>query len=276
MPHPSLRRKGFQKIVQTGSFAALLALTLLISLTPLSVLAEALPALPETVKKEAKGKMVLLDFYSKFCGTCQMMEPKLKALQRQTGDKVLFRHVNVEADNDSQLAKPFNIHGTPTYVLYSAEGKPVYRMQELIIPSVLQVQVLRQTGDLRPIDIPQDVDIPRLTLGEDSALDQLILLSFETENCTECAEMTPYLQGFEISGQSNLKVLRLNTGTESAKKLMAQMHIRKAPSYALLDNSMVSPENLANNRRNELFVFRGNVPPRILWDMIRKISESGV
>ena len=32
----------------------------------------ATPALPDELKKQSGGKMVLLDFYSDYCGTCRM------------------------------------------------------------------------------------------------------------------------------------------------------------------------------------------------------------
>lgn len=234
------------------------------------------PSLPDVLRKDAEGKLVLLNFYSDYCGTCQMMAPKLKLMQRKTRDQIVFRHIDVTSEGNKKYWEQFQLHGTPTYVLYDAQGKPVYKMEALITPVVLEKQLLRHTDHLKAVVIPDDIEIPRLGLESDSPLNQLLLFSFENDACQPCQEMTPYLSGFEISGKPNLKVLRLNTRMDSAKKLMSQLNIKKLPAYALLDNSLVSPANLANNRRGELFVMTGKVPPRVLWDLIRMFGEPGV
>lgn len=252
---------------------ALTALTVLMA--PLLVRADT-PRLPETLKQDTQGKMVLLDFYSDYCGTCQMMAPKLKGMQRKTRDQIAFKHVNVAEDKNRSYWEQFELNGTPTYVLYNPQGKPIYKMQGLITPVVLEKQLLRQTGQLKPIEIPAGVELPLLTDRQPDSLNHLLLLSFEDDDCQLCREMTPYLNGFEISGKPNLTVIRLNSKAESGKKLMSQFGIKELPAYALLDNSVVSPENLANNRRGELFVMTGKVPPRMLWDVIRLFGESGV
>lgn len=252
------------------------ALTVLAVLTAPLVAGAETPRLPEALKKDTQGKMVLLDFYSDYCGTCQMMEPKLKGIQRKTRDRIAFRHVNVAEDGNRSYWEQFELQGTPTYILYNPQGKPVYKMQGLITPVVLEKQLLRQTGQLKSIEIPAGVELPLLAAEQPDSLNQLLLLSFEDDACQPCREMTPYLNGFEISGKPNLKVIRLNSRAEDGKKLMSQFGIKELPAYALLDNSVVSPENLTNNRRSELFVMTGKVPPRLLWDVIRLFGESGV
>lgn len=234
------------------------------------------PALPESLRRDTHGKLVLLDFYSDYCGTCQMMAPKLKAMQRKTRDQIVFRHIDVSGEANKTYWEKFQLRGTPTYVLYNRQGEPVYKMQELITPVVLEKQLLRHTDRLKAVEIPDGIEIPRLGTDQESTTSQLLLFSFENDACESCQEMTPYLSGFEISGKPNLKVFRLNSKTESAKKLMSQLNIKELPAYALLDNSLVSPANLAGNRRGELFVLTGKVPPRVLWDVIRMFGESGV
>lgn len=236
----------------------------------------ATPALPDSLRKNAEGKMVLVDFYSDYCGTCQMMAPKLKSLQRKTQDKIAFRHVDVGSDTHRNYWTDFNLRGTPTYVLYSPQGKPIYKMQESIAPAILEKQLLRHTGQLRAIQLPDEIQSSSMGATEPGDLNHLILLAFENEACADCREMAPYLSGFEISGKDSLKVVRLNSGTENGKKLMAQLGIRKLPAYALLDNAVISPSNLANKRRSELFVMTGKVPPKMLWDVIRIFGDSGV
>lgn len=253
------------------SIAALLSIGLSVHLAIAKT-----PPLPESLKQNTDGKMVLVDFYSEYCGTCQMMFPKLKSLQRKVQDKIAFKHIDVGGDGNRSYWQDFSLHGTPTYVLYDASGTPVYKMQESIAPLILEKQLLRHTGQLRPVELPQEISLPTLNASEPGDLDHLILLSFENDTCVDCKDMAPYLSGFEISGKENLKVLRLNTKQDSTKRIMAQMGIRKLPAYAILDNAIISPSNLANNRRSELFVLTGKVPPKILWDVIRIFGDSGV
>lgn len=258
-----------------SKIALSLGLGLLLAFTASKALAKT-PSLPESFKKDSNGKMVLVDFYSDYCGTCQMMAPKLKNLQHKTQDKITFKHIDVGTETNRNYWNEFSLQGTPTYVLYDSNGTPIYKMQESIAPAILEKQLLRQTGQLRAVEIPEEIELPLLTASQPGDLNHLLLLAFENDTCVDCREMSPYLNGFEISGKDNLKVLRLNSGTESAKKLMAQMGIRKLPAYALLDNAVISPTNLAHNRRSELFVMTGKVPPRLLWDVIRLFGESGV
>ncbi|WP_373533202.1 thioredoxin domain-containing protein [Vampirovibrio sp.] len=268
-----LRLSGFSLKQSMTAFSTFALLAL--SGVMLNVWAET-PPLSDTFRKEADGKLVLLDFYSDYCGTCQMMAPKLKLMQRKTRDQIVFRHIDVASEANKKYWEQYQLHGTPTYVLYDAQGKPIYKMEALITPVVLEKQLLRHIDRLKPVTIPEGVEIPRLGLENGAPLNQLLLFSFENEACEPCQEMAPFLNGFEISGKPNLKILRLNTNTDSAKKLMGQLNIKKLPAYALLDNSLVSPANLANNRRGELFVMTGKVPPRALWDIIRMFGEPGV
>ncbi len=234
------------------------------------------PVLPDSFKSNAAGKWVLLDFYADYCGTCQMMAPKLKVMERKTHSQVVFRHINVADESNRKYWDAFQLRGTPTYVLYNTDGQAVYKMQELITPIILEKQLLRHTNQLKAIELPTDLDIPRLGDSEVRPLNHLLLLSFESEHCTPCQDMQPYLTGFEISGKPNLNVIHLNTQNASTQKLMSQLNIKGAPAYAVLDNARVSPANLANNRRGELFVLNGPAQPRLLWEVIRMFGQSGV
>ncbi|WP_303674687.1 thioredoxin family protein [Vampirovibrio chlorellavorus] len=234
------------------------------------------PTLPDNFKLNAQGKWVLLDFYADYCGTCQMMAPKLKVMEKKTRNQIVFHHINVADDSNRKYWDAFQLKGTPTYVLYNADGQAVYKMQELITPIILEKQLLRHTNQLKAIELPTDLDIPRLGDTELRPLNQLLLLSFESDHCKPCQEMQPYLTGFEISGKPNLNVIHLNTQNAATQKIMSQLNIKGAPAYAVLDNARVSPANLANNRRGELFVLNGPAQPRLLWEVIRMFGQSGV
>lgn len=234
------------------------------------------PALPEELKQDAKGRMVLLDFYSAFCGTCQMMEPHLKALQTKVNKDVLVERVDLGKSEESKYLDLYSIQGTPTYVLFDPKGKPLYRMGDMITPVVLERQVLRLTGQLKTVQLPQEFPLPQPTAQTDNPLGQMILLSFESSTCKDCQAMTPYLQGFELAGKQGLHVVHLNTDTPAGKKLMQAWSIKTLPAYMLLDNGPASQKETNSGTRPELFRLAGRIEPRALWDIIRMFGDSGV
>jgi len=234
------------------------------------------PALPDELKHDAKGRMVLLDFYSAFCGTCQMMEPHIKALQSRVNKDVFVERVDLGANGANKYMDLYGIQGTPTYVLFDSHGKPIYRMGDMITPVVLERQILRLTGQLKTVSLPQDFTLPKPQTLTDNPLGQMILVSFESATCKDCQAMTPYLQGFELAGTQGLQVVHLNTDTPSGKKLMESYAIKKLPAYMLLDNGPASGKDANTSTRPELFRLAGKIEPRALWDIIKMFGDSGV
>jgi thiol-disulfide isomerase/thioredoxin len=283
--------------------ACLLSLALLLGVViALSATVRALasvPNLPAELREKATGKMVLLDFYSPYCGTCRMMEPHLGVLQGKTKDRIVIKHVNVGVEPGSQYLVPFEITGTPTYVLYNPDGKAVYRMTDLISPTILQQQVLRSLGRLKPVTFPKGVTLPAASQKPAGEIGDMILLSLENKQCAACQAMQPYLSGFEMTGTgSGLQILHLDTDTPDGKKMMETLKIKALPAYILLDNTAVplsngaepvlstdntasTGNNIDNNKeatlsRGEIFRLYGPVPPRKLWDIIRLFARTGV
>ena len=254
----------------------LAAIALLLATSFTGLVQAATPALPEELKQDAKGRMVLLDFYSAFCGTCQMMEPHLKALQAKVNKDVLVERVDLGKSEESKYLDLYAIQGTPTYVLFDPHGKPLYRMGEMITPIVLERQVLRITGQLKTVQLPQEFPLPQPVAQTDNPLGQMILVSFESSTCKDCQSMTPYLQGFELAGKQGLRVVHLNTDTPAGKKLMQTWAIKSLPAYMLLDNGPASQKETTSGTRPELFRLAGKIEPRALWDIIRMFGDSGV
>jgi thiol:disulfide interchange protein len=257
--------------LRVAFLVALCALIGLLASLTVTVRAET-PSLPEELKRPGDSKMVLLDFYSAFCGTCQMMEPHLKALEAKTTRDVRFERIDLTTPEGEKYMNLFSIQGTPTYVLFNAQGTPIYRMQDLITPLVLEKQVLRLTGQLKQTSIPTGVGLPLAESSPAQKLDQMILVSFENEECNECKAMTPYLQGFEMTGQQGLHIVHLDTATPSGKKLMDSLNIKALPAYVLFDNNGTPQAD----SRGELFRMTGTIKPRVLWDVIRLFGQPGV
>ena len=68
--------------------------------------------------------VVLADFWADWCMPCKMMDPVIKQLAEEYGEKLKVVKVNVDQAGD--LATDFNIVSIPTLIIFSA-GKEVKR-----------------------------------------------------------------------------------------------------------------------------------------------------
>lgn len=249
--------------MRTALAAACLALTLV------SGAFAATPDLPAEFRQDAGGQMVLLDFHSEFCSACRMMEPHVQRLRNTTSGKIHYRQLDLNDSANHKYMEQFGITGTPTYVLFAADGKPLYRMEALISPSLLETQVLRETGQLKPVNMPASLlNEIHAAPAEPATLHNLLLVSFDSAACTACKRMGPYLTGFEMAGQNGLSILRVDADTPDGKAFQKELAIDKLPGYALLDNTDASKE--------VLHVMQSDIKPRDLWNVIRLFGEDGL
>lgn len=274
-----IQKMPSRKRWQSGLLTALLLLTSWLSSLQIPALAST-PALPSELKKDNAGKMVLLDFYSAFCGTCQMMEPYVKALTTKTNKQLTYQRIDLGDSGNEKYMKLYGIEGTPTYILYNAQGQPLYRMQDYITPVVLERQILRLTGQLKPTDFPAGVTLPtahQQASGQQPSreeLEEMILISFETENCEPCHAMTPYLEGFEMTEEKGLHIMHVDSTSPTGKALMGKLAIKAVPAYVLFDNNASATSKA--DARGELFRMTGAIQPRLLWEVIRMFGNPGV
>jgi len=56
-----------------------------------------------------------MDFFAEWCGPCKMQDPIIEELKKIFGDKVEFKKVDV--DNNNELAVKFMVHAVPTLVI---------------------------------------------------------------------------------------------------------------------------------------------------------------
>lgn len=68
--------------------------------------------------------VVLVEFYTDWCGGCQRMEPVLETIVEDTHARVL----TVDIESRLETAIEFGAQSTPTFVLF-VDGQPVKRLR---------------------------------------------------------------------------------------------------------------------------------------------------
>ncbi|KAK9843928.1 hypothetical protein WJX84_006886 [Apatococcus fuscideae] len=86
-------------------------------------------ALPDLKKEEfypfleeAGDTLVIVDFYTDWCGPCKVMLPELEKMSQEKGDKAKFVKFNCNAHN-KELGQQLGIRVAPTFQLYKNSKK---------------------------------------------------------------------------------------------------------------------------------------------------------
>ena len=64
---------------------------------------------------------VVVDFWAPWCGPCHAVEPILRELEEEHGDRVAFARVDI--DQNIRTASRYNVLSIPTVILF-ADGEP--------------------------------------------------------------------------------------------------------------------------------------------------------
>ena len=67
-------------------------------------------------------KLILVDFWTEWCGPCQFLGPILEKVVQEYQDKVILAKVNL--DDAPKVSQEYRIEQIPTIVLFK-EGKPI-------------------------------------------------------------------------------------------------------------------------------------------------------
>tara|TARA_B100000927_G_C16422814_1_gene452138 strand:+ start:169 stop:465 length:297 start_codon:yes stop_codon:yes gene_type:complete len=92
-----------------------------------------------TFQEIIKGETpVLVDFHAEWCKPCKIMQPILKDLKTDLGEKIKILKINV--DNNSAISKKFNVNGVPTFIIFF-KGKLIWRKSGLVEKEFLKTFV---------------------------------------------------------------------------------------------------------------------------------------
>ena len=71
-------------------------------------------------------KPTVIDFYADWCGPCRQIAPLFEELESEYDEKVEFKRVNV--DVDEQLAAQYDVVSIPTFVFLDADGNLINKV----------------------------------------------------------------------------------------------------------------------------------------------------
>ncbi len=72
---------------------------------------------------------VLVDFYTDWCGPCKMMNPILKNLKKEMGDKLNI--IKVDAEKNADAAIKYQVRGVPTLILFK-KGRILWQQSGVV------------------------------------------------------------------------------------------------------------------------------------------------
>jgi len=67
--------------------------------------------------KENSSKLVILDFYTEWCGPCRRLAPELEKIHN-SHDNVMVVKANAEDDELEALVNKYNVRAFPTLILF--------------------------------------------------------------------------------------------------------------------------------------------------------------
>ena len=84
--------------------------------------------------------LVLVDFYTEWCGPCKMMAPILRDFKAKVGSAV--KVLKVDAEKNMNVSRLYQISGVPTLMLFK-KGKVLWR-QSGVVQSNALVNIVNQ------------------------------------------------------------------------------------------------------------------------------------
>jgi thiol-disulfide isomerase/thioredoxin len=186
------------------------------------------PPLPAALKGKLPAP-TLLEFYADWCSTCRKMIPVLHRLEEENEGKLNLVRLDIERPANRDWVKLYKVDGTPTYFLFDASGKAVFKMDHYISSTLLMSRVEKQTGTAQRVPFPQSVA---------SAISgkPIVLVQFHQDNCKSCTDTRGYASYLAATYEKDLAVVEVNRKEAAAMAYMKNLGLRKAPAYILFDH----------------------------------------
>lgn len=101
---------------------------------------------PEWKAKTQAAKVVILEFSTPWCASCQTLKPTVTSLEKRYGKNLAVLNLNLDLPENQRYAEKFAIESTPTFVLYGKNREWKARIEHDITPTKLESAVSRQFG----------------------------------------------------------------------------------------------------------------------------------
>ena len=76
---------------------------------------------------DSSGRPVLLEVQSPYCLGCVAVKPAVDRLENELREKLVVRRVDIQSAAGRQLVAQYRIEVTPTFILFDAAGKELWR-----------------------------------------------------------------------------------------------------------------------------------------------------
>lgn len=231
-PISLVKNHPFRSLVVLGASLAMLAAYPISAAAPNGV-----PDLPpELKKKSVANKLLLVDFYAEWCSTCKRMSPHVNRIVGKLSNKVAMTQVDVEKPENTSLAQRYNIQGTPTYVVFDANGKAIFMMNRYISSLVLEDSLKALTGSRPAKALPAP-------LNQKTAASPWTLVAVHGPACKSCEGARSDLNALGKQRMSkpidvvtvNLPLQPKTTADHEAMQIAKALSVKTVPTYVLLD-----------------------------------------
>lgn len=93
-----------------------------------------------------ESPLVLVDFFTEWCGPCKMMTPILKEVKDLLGDSLKI--VKIDVEKNMGVSYRYNVVGVPTLILFK-NGKNVWRQSGMVTATDL-LKVVDEVASSEP------------------------------------------------------------------------------------------------------------------------------
>ncbi len=91
---------------------------------------------------QTSDKLLLVDFWASRCGPCRMLAPVLHDIAEKYPEKVQIVKINVDEDDNAELAMQFEVRSIPQVTLFSG-GKQVDQFIGVLPPEQVEAYVTK-------------------------------------------------------------------------------------------------------------------------------------